>query len=178
MPLRLKQLMQGELTGLGTGATVWPAAHVLAKYLEKRWPPSEGGMRGLRVIELGAGTGAVGLAARALGAQVTLTDQEQLHFLMRENSDRAEAALRASELLSAALPVDYAGTAAAPATAAEAEESTAAAAAVQSPLVVTYDWGGSEDELGPIPFDVVLISDCVLPKLYPSIEKHDLVSAV
>ena len=60
---------QGELTGLGTGATVWPAAHVLAKYLERRW--GAGGMTGLRVVDLGAGTGAVGLAAAVLGADVT-----------------------------------------------------------------------------------------------------------
>ena len=35
MPLR--QLKQGELRGLGTGATVWAAAHVLCKYLERRF---------------------------------------------------------------------------------------------------------------------------------------------
>lgn len=60
--------LKGELTGLGTGATVWPAAHVLSKYLEKRFGP--GGMLGLRCIDLGAGTGAVGIAAAVLGADV------------------------------------------------------------------------------------------------------------
>ena len=35
--LSLRQRMRGELTGLGTGATVWPAAHVLARYLERRF---------------------------------------------------------------------------------------------------------------------------------------------
>eukprot|EP01040_Poterioochromonas_malhamensis_P020045 gene20045-23845_t len=36
-PLRVKQILNGELKGLGTGTFVWPAAHVLAKFLEKRY---------------------------------------------------------------------------------------------------------------------------------------------
>eukprot|EP00904_Undaria_pinnatifida_P014254 jgi/Undpi1/995/HiC_scaffold_10.g04459.m1 len=70
--VEIKQLQAGEITGLGTGATVWPAAHVLAKYLER---------------------------------------SDTVH-------------------------------------------------------VLTYDWGMVDDELAP-PVDVVLVSDCVLPKLYP-----------
>ena len=31
---------------------------------------------------------------------------------------------------------------------------------------MTYDWGGDDDHLAP-PFDVIIVSDCVLPKLYP-----------
>ena len=34
VPFKVKQLKQGELRGLGTGATVWPAAYMLIKYLE------------------------------------------------------------------------------------------------------------------------------------------------
>lgn len=33
-------------------------------------------------------------------------------------------------------------------------------------VLAEYNWGESVSHLGP-PFDVVLVSDCVLPKLYP-----------
>jgi predicted nicotinamide N-methyase len=138
--LKIKQLMQGELTGLGTGATVWPAAHVLSKYMEHRWPLKSGGMKGLRVIDLGSGTGAVGLVARILGAEVVLTDQEQLSFLMHENTSRALEAMNLSAL--------------------------ASGSASEGVTVATYDWGLDDNHLSP-PFDVVIVSDCVLPKLYP-----------
>lgn len=31
------QIENGELAGIGTGASVWPAAHVLCKYFEGRY---------------------------------------------------------------------------------------------------------------------------------------------
>lgn len=130
--LRLRQLQAGEVTGLGTGATVWPAAHVLVKYLERRY--GEGGMEGLRVLDLGSGTGIAGIAAAALGAAESfLTDQEQLLFLMQENADRnlSECKIPASVM-----------------------------------RVFTYNWGMQDDRISS-PVDVILISDCVLPKLYP-----------
>ena len=56
----------------GIGATVWDAAIVLARYFllkgdREKW-------RDLRVIELGAGTGCVGLTLASLGANVWLSD--------------------------------------------------------------------------------------------------------
>jgi SAM-dependent methyltransferase len=55
----------------GSGCTVWPAAHTLC-----RWQSSVADeIIGTRVLELGAGTGACGLYAAALGARhVVLTD--------------------------------------------------------------------------------------------------------
>ncbi|KAH9256512.1 hypothetical protein BASA81_005427 [Batrachochytrium salamandrivorans] len=50
----------------GSGLTVWDCAFVLAKYLEKQAP---GLVEGKSVLELGAGTGLVGLAAHFLGAK-------------------------------------------------------------------------------------------------------------
>ncbi|MFN3649277.1 MAG: class I SAM-dependent methyltransferase [Armatimonadota bacterium] len=51
-------------------AVIWPAGEALA-----RWVLARGGWAHLPVLELGCGTGIVGLAAAALGARVTLTDR-------------------------------------------------------------------------------------------------------
>mmetsp|Transcript_3328 Transcript_3328/g.10320 ORF Transcript_3328/g.10320 Transcript_3328/m.10320 type:complete len:495 (-) Transcript_3328:76-1560(-) len=84
--LALEQRTRGEAEGLGTGGTVWPAAHVLARYLERRvWP--RGDMRGLRVLELGAGTACAGIASAALGARrVVATDLDGSQWLARRNA--------------------------------------------------------------------------------------------
>ena len=130
--LSIRQLSNGETKGFGTGTSVWPAAHVLSKYLERRYGP--GGLNGKRVCDIGSGTGCTGFVAAALDAEVTLTDQRQLIDFMIANKKRI-----CSEVHS--IP----------------EERI---------KVSVYDWGGSIDHLRP-PFDVILVSDCVLPKLYP-----------
>ena len=57
--------------GKGTGLTVWDGAIVLAKWLETLQP----GWFSLPLLELGCGTGVVGLAAVAMGAtNVVLSD--------------------------------------------------------------------------------------------------------
>ncbi|KAG6621266.1 putative N2,N2-dimethylguanosine tRNA methyltransferase [Phytophthora cinnamomi] len=59
-------------SGKGTGLTTWDGSVVLAKYLEHQ---RRGDIAGSRVVELGAGTGLVGISAALLGArQVILTD--------------------------------------------------------------------------------------------------------
>ncbi|KAM8934775.1 protein N-lysine methyltransferase METTL21A [Pelodytes ibericus] len=63
---------------LGVAAVVWDAAVVLCMYLET----GAINVKGSSVIELGAGTGLVGIVAALLGAQVTITDREvALDFL-------------------------------------------------------------------------------------------------
>ncbi|XP_062974577.1 protein N-lysine methyltransferase METTL21D [Elgaria multicarinata webbii] len=76
----------------GTGSVVWDAALVLARFLEKSAAQAGGGAppRGLRlrhkaVLELGAGTGLVGLMAASLGANVTVTDLEEVQDLLKMN---------------------------------------------------------------------------------------------
>ncbi|XP_029983437.1 protein N-lysine methyltransferase METTL21D [Sphaeramia orbicularis] len=82
--LKLKQCYMGDV-----GCVVWDAAIVLAKYLETKQfcDPSTGVnvWAGRRVVELGAGTGAVGLMAATLGAQVYVTDLEELQTLLKAN---------------------------------------------------------------------------------------------
>ncbi|KAH8106076.1 putative methyltransferase-domain-containing protein [Cristinia sonorae] len=54
----------------GCGGIAWPAGEVLASYISRRGP-----FEGKMVLELGSGTGLVGLAAGLLGANVWITDQ-------------------------------------------------------------------------------------------------------
>ncbi|KAJ8260183.1 hypothetical protein GJAV_G00178030 [Gymnothorax javanicus] len=63
--LKISQVFSANL---GVAAPVWDAALFLCRYLDHL------DLKGKRVIELGAGTGIVGILAARLGAEVTLTD--------------------------------------------------------------------------------------------------------
>eukprot|EP01102_Stenamoeba_stenopodia_P018288 TRINITY_DN6683_c0_g1_i1.p1 TRINITY_DN6683_c0_g1~~TRINITY_DN6683_c0_g1_i1.p1 ORF type:complete len:264 (-),score=75.54 TRINITY_DN6683_c0_g1_i1:53-844(-) len=65
---------------LAVGLTVWDGALVLAKYLELRKS-----LKGLRIIELGSGTGIAGICAAALGGDVVLTDVSWLVNFLKAN---------------------------------------------------------------------------------------------
>ncbi|XP_043837043.1 protein-lysine methyltransferase METTL21D isoform X2 [Dromiciops gliroides] len=73
----------------GVGCVVWDAAIVLAKYLETQHfsgaAPGTHALCRRTVLELGAGTGAVGLMAATLGADVIVTDLEELQDLLKLN---------------------------------------------------------------------------------------------
>ncbi|RHY49097.1 hypothetical protein DYB30_007350 [Aphanomyces astaci] len=92
-------------TGKGTGLTIWDGSVVLAKYLEhatSSFVQNEDSVRGKRVLELGAGTGLVGLAAAVCGAShVTLTD-------LAYTLDNLSANVRANASSIAATSVDVA----------------------------------------------------------------------
>ncbi|XP_059814183.1 protein-lysine methyltransferase METTL21D [Hypanus sabinus] len=81
-PLRIKQHCAGDV-----GCVVWDAALVLAKYLETSsfYRGSAHVFSGKSVVELGSGTGVVGLMASTLGANVILTDLEELQDLLNIN---------------------------------------------------------------------------------------------
>jgi ribosomal protein L11 methylase PrmA len=49
--------------------------------------PSRISLRGQRVIELGAGIGILGCLAAKLGANVTITDREEILHVIRHNID-------------------------------------------------------------------------------------------
>lgn len=64
-----------------TGGTVWDSALLLASHL-----CYGAQLRGLRALELGAGTGLLGLVARRLGAEVALTDLPPMLPLLERNA--------------------------------------------------------------------------------------------
>ncbi|XP_075927829.1 protein N-lysine methyltransferase METTL21A isoform X3 [Petromyzon marinus] len=72
---------------LGVAAVVWDAAVVLATYLELGAVE----VKGKRVLELGAGTGLVGIVA-ALLASVSITDRAPVLAFIQENVDANLAA--------------------------------------------------------------------------------------
>lgn len=68
-----------------TGALLWDASVVLARALTRHPPPLP--KRPLRVLELGAGRGLVGLALAAYGHHVTLTEHPSVLHLLRQSVD-------------------------------------------------------------------------------------------
>jgi len=84
----------GSADGLVTGCTVWDAGIVLSAYLLQQ-PAVEACARGGHVLELGCGTGIVGLGAALTAAftTVVLTDMASVLELTRENVRRNCAVL-------------------------------------------------------------------------------------
>ncbi|XP_064330253.1 LOW QUALITY PROTEIN: EEF1A lysine methyltransferase 3 [Phalacrocorax carbo] len=78
---RVVRIAQHHGPRLGAAACVWEAALSLCRYLEQQ----RFDFRGRTVIELGAGTGIVGIAAALLGGDVTITDQPAALDQIREN---------------------------------------------------------------------------------------------
>ncbi|OCH95857.1 hypothetical protein OBBRIDRAFT_822511 [Obba rivulosa] len=64
----------------GCGGVAWPAGEVLSRYIARRGP-----LKGKCILELGSGTGLVGLVAGFLGAQAWITDQAPLLDIMARN---------------------------------------------------------------------------------------------
>jgi len=73
-----------EETG-DVGCVVWDACLVLAKYLDKRKTDQKDFLSNGTVLELGAGTGALGITASLLGAKTLLTDQPDFVPLIKHN---------------------------------------------------------------------------------------------
>jgi predicted nicotinamide N-methyase len=79
-----------------TGGQVWPAARALVRHLQSRAPSG-------RCLELGSGTGAVGLYAAGLGASmVVLTDGASELLPLIEHNVRRNAQLVAEAACQAA----------------------------------------------------------------------------
>ncbi|KAF9960408.1 Methyltransferase-like protein 21D [Mortierella alpina] len=173
----------GQLRG-GVGSTIWDAAIVLAKYLERcelltlAAAPSS---RSFNILELGAGTGIVGLAAarilssRGVKASIVLTDKENCMPLLQRNIEKnpssdidVKAQMLDWEILSgikAIVPTpdtssDCSSTVATLTVAAEtgSEEKSARASSTTASDLTNKEW------------DLIILSDCIwVPALYPSL---------
>jgi predicted nicotinamide N-methyase len=67
------------------GVVLWPAAIALAHEVASH----ADAFRGMRVLELGAGTGLPGIVAASLGAQVVQTDRQEMAMsICRRNGER------------------------------------------------------------------------------------------
>jgi predicted nicotinamide N-methyase len=75
------------LTGDDLGLKTWAASYLLAKRLHTFSIPSPIIGRRLQVLELGSGTGLVGLAMAGLGADVVLTDLPSIHTNLARNTE-------------------------------------------------------------------------------------------
>jgi len=71
------------------GSIVFPAAKALASWLE-----DQGELTGVKTVELGCGTGLVGLVACRLGARVVLTDLEIYLGQLQENIEANKDVLK------------------------------------------------------------------------------------
>lgn len=218
------QVQRGEVEGTyGTGATIWPAAVVLIKYLERNtnYGSSRNGndtdnsgqkihhnvgidnsavtLRGRHVIDLGGGTGVTSIAAALLGAtSVVCTDgEESVVRLARNNIRRASHQLSVS-LCSSQSELSHQGSHTISTSTATTEMTNPSLSDVEEEkilstmtdndnnnddtgITVTIDdcpiraqryWWGDETSRNLLSTTednglVILVADCVLPKLYP-----------
>jgi predicted nicotinamide N-methyase len=82
------RFLRGDQPRLPYGIALWPAAIALSHELAAR------SLRGLRLLELGAGTGLPGIVAATLGARVVQTDKNAAALVVcRRNAERNRVAL-------------------------------------------------------------------------------------
>ncbi|GAB5356994.1 hypothetical protein AAMO2058_000335700 [Amorphochlora amoebiformis] len=76
---------------MGVGRTVWESGLRLIDFLEKEHRES---IMGAKVLELGTGTGIVGISVASMGANVVVTDREEkLLQLVKKNIDMNQEAI-------------------------------------------------------------------------------------
>ena len=181
--MEVVQVQRGEVDGTyGTGATVWPAAVVLCKYLETHATTL---VQNKCIVDLGAGTGITSLTCAVLGAHSVLctdgpTSVVQLaHDNVRRVANTQAAVTAATNAAAGAAPQPRTQSTLAneePIIDPNEEEECGTmdkgteicGIVAGCPItVVSYWWGSGSLSLSYPSCDAVLVSDCVLPKLYP-----------
>ncbi|KAF9908097.1 Methyltransferase-like protein 21D [Linnemannia zychae] len=187
-PLEIYEDPSGLLHG-GVGSTVWDTAIVLAKYLEKApilRSTSSASKRTLNVLELGSGTGLVGLAiarmlsAAGVTARIVLTDKANVLPLLQKNLEKnpargvelqarvldweAVSGIKAKVTEKAPEDTEIKSSPAELASTVDAKSTTATTAVIQP---VTTTETPSADDLVSTEWDLVILSDCIwFPALY------------
>ena len=91
------EISEGRADTIDSGARIWESGRALSNWMVEHLEP------GRRILELGAGTGIVGLTAAAVGGaqSVVLTDQPDMVPLLEQNiaSNNLRATARAAPLL-------------------------------------------------------------------------------
>jgi len=81
-------IYEPALTGDDLGLKTWAASYMLSKRLHKFELVDSGANSRPQILELGSGTGLVGLAMAALGADVVLTDLPSIHENLAHNTKK------------------------------------------------------------------------------------------
>ncbi|KAF9317671.1 Methyltransferase-like protein 21D [Podila horticola] len=163
-PLEIYEDPTGTLRG-GVGSTIWDAAIVLSKYIEKSKLYAANKEKSIKVLELGSGTGIVGLAvarlmsAKGIQGKVVLTDKESVVPLLQKNTEKnvskgveVVAQVLNWEVISGIKAID------AKESTEESAKEAEAGSAVESTPFVNLDW------------DLVILSDCIwVSGLYASL---------
>ncbi|KAF8639867.1 hypothetical protein AX17_001122 [Amanita inopinata Kibby_2008] len=124
----------------GCGGMIWAAGQVLSSYIVKRGSEY---LKDKVVVELGSGTGLVGLVAGRLGAKAWITDQSPLLDIMRRNvaMNKLDSSVTVTELNWSVSPLLL-------------------ATSFNVQLASTYSRGAGLGHNLPRP-DIILAADCV-----------------
>ncbi|CAM9753043.1 unnamed protein product, partial [Ascophyllum nodosum] len=136
--------------GVGIGGGIWTTGLLLVEHMSEHSALYDDVFRGTRVLELGSGTGLVGLAAARFGPprEVVITDLESHLEICRSNVAQNKNTINITGGAPESCPV----------------------------RVEKYDWSGEvPSELGAVPFDVIIGTDVAYYEhLYaPSIQALD-----
>ncbi|CAM9884417.1 unnamed protein product, partial [Phaeothamnion confervicola] len=128
---------------VGIGGSLWTSGLQIAEHMGMHGSFYDKLFKDARILELGCGTGLVGLAAAFFGPakEIVLTDLASHLGLVRANVERNRHRLSSAERSGGA-----------------GIEGIAAAAAATAVCAVEYSWGHDAAHLVP-PFDVVLATD-------------------
>jgi predicted nicotinamide N-methyase len=82
----------------GTGGIVWETSFLLARYLQQ---PGQRSLKGLKVLEVGAGCGLLGLSLADAGCEVVMSDHPSAMANLSDNTNCNRSAIAAPGTISA-----------------------------------------------------------------------------
>nr|XP_054767020.1 protein N-lysine methyltransferase METTL21A-like [Lytechinus pictus] len=144
----------------GVAAVVWDAAIVLCEYLEVETKLKRLSLEGKRVIELGAGTGLVGMVASHLKGRVTITDRASIFKPLRKNILFNFQTSSSSSSLPAPSSTTDSSVSSCSNTNAPSEVNSTFKPQSSTPKVKVLEWGQDLHKFSE-PFDIIIGADIV-----------------